>query len=126
MPYVADAHSWVHYLTGNLSKNPDDVFTSVENGEDVIYVPTIALAECLYLLEKGKISLDIKELLNKFEVSLNFIPVSFTFEVVKLLPTIKITEIHDRIIVATSKLLNAKLITDDEEIINSGLVETVW
>jgi len=126
MPYVADAHSWVHYLTGNLSGKADKTFISVENGEDVMYVPTIALAECFYLSERGKISLAIKELLNRFEISLNFIPVSFNFEVLKLLPTIKITEIHDRIIVATSKLLNAKLITDDEEIINSGLVETVW
>ncbi len=126
MPYVADAHSWVYYLTGKLSKKADEIFTSVENGEDVIYVPTIALAECLYLSDKGKISLDMKELLTKFKISLNFIPVSFNFEVLKILPTIKMTELHDRIIVATSKLLNSKLITKDEEIKNSGLIETIW
>ena len=105
MPYVADAHSWVYYLTGKLSKKADKIFTSVENGGDVIYVPTVALAECLYLSDKRKISVDAKHLLNKFEISLNFIP---------------------RIIVATSKLLNAKLITKDEEITKFGLVETVW
>ncbi|RLI85755.1 MAG: type II toxin-antitoxin system VapC family toxin, partial [Candidatus Altiarchaeales archaeon] len=33
---------------------------------------------------------------------------------------------HDRVIVATAKLLNAKLITKDEEIKESGLVEVVW
>ena len=126
MPYVADAHSWVYYLTGKLSRKANGVFISVENGEDVMYVSTIALAECLYLSNKGKISLDVKELFNKFEISLNFIPVSFNFEVVKLLPSIKIKELHDRIIVATSKLLNAKLITKDREIRNSGLVETIW
>lgn len=126
MPYVADAHSWVHYLTGKLPVKADEVFTSVENGEDAIYVPTIALPECLYLSEKGKISLDVKELVNKFEISLNFIPVSFNFEILKLLPTIKIKELHDKIIVATSKLLNSKLITKDREIKESELVETVW
>lgn len=126
MPYTADAHSWVFYLTGKLSEKANEIFTSVENGEDVMFVSVIALAECLYLYEKGKISLNVKDLLNRFEISSNFIPVSFNFEVLKLLSTIKISEIHDRIIVATTKLLNSKLITKDEEIRKSGLVETVW
>jgi PIN domain nuclease of toxin-antitoxin system len=38
----------------------------------------------------------------------------------------EITEPHDRIIVATAKLLNARLITKDEKIRNSKIVETVW
>lgn len=33
---------------------------------------------------------------------------------------------HDRILVATAKLLNAALITKDEEIIKSKVVRTIW
>lgn len=33
---------------------------------------------------------------------------------------------HDKIIIATAKILNAKLITKDEKIIESGYVETIW
>jgi len=41
-------------------------------------------------------------------------------------PKIKLKEMHDRIIVATAKLLNAVLITKDEEIIKSKIVKTIW
>jgi predicted nucleic acid-binding protein len=35
-------------------------------------------------------------------------------------------EIHDRLIVATAKLTNSKVITKDKQITNSRLVKTVW
>lgn len=38
----------------------------------------------------------------------------------------EITDIHDQIIIATTKLLNAKLITKDKQIKESKLVEVVW
>lgn len=38
----------------------------------------------------------------------------------------QIAELHDRIIVATAKLLNAELITKDANIIESKMVETIW
>jgi PIN domain nuclease of toxin-antitoxin system len=44
----------------------------------------------------------------------------------KLLPEIELKELHDRIIVATAKILNAKLITKDRRIRESEIVETVW
>jgi len=78
------------------------------------------------LVENKKIDLDFNELLERIEISSNFIPASFNFQVVKLLPEIKLSELHDRIIVATAKLLNAKLITKDREIIESRFVEVVW
>jgi PIN domain nuclease of toxin-antitoxin system len=44
----------------------------------------------------------------------------------KLLPETRLKELHDRIIVATAKILNAKLITKDRQIRDSGIVEIVW
>jgi len=38
----------------------------------------------------------------------------------------EIVEPHDRIVVATAKLLNAKLITKDDKIRISRIVETIW
>jgi PIN domain nuclease of toxin-antitoxin system len=38
----------------------------------------------------------------------------------------EIVELHDRIVVAIAKLLNATLITKDDKIISSGLVKTIW
>lgn len=59
-------------------------------------------------------------------MSRTFIPISFNFQLLKLLPEIRVGELHDRIIVATAKLLNAKLITKDKEIKSAGIVTVVW
>jgi len=126
MFYVTDTHAFVWYIAGKLSPEVDGVFRSAEKGESIIFIPTVVLAECLYLAENRKIDLDFNELLEKIEASSNFIPTSFNFQVVKLLQEIKLSELHDRIIVATAKLLNAKLITKDKEIRESGIVEVVW
>jgi len=70
--------------------------------------------------------LDFGDLLKRIEMSRNFVPTSFNFQVMKILPEIRIKELHDRIIVATANRLNAKLITKDREIKEAGIVETVW
>jgi predicted nucleic acid-binding protein len=62
----------------------------------------------------------------KFRISSNFIPISLNLEITEMLPEIKLPELHDRIIVATAKILGAKLITKDKDIVESGLVETIW
>ena len=126
MFYLTDTHALIWYLIGRLPSRVDEVFGRAERGETIIYLPTVVLAECFYLVEHGKIAMDIGELLNKIEMSDNFIPVPFDFEILKLLPMVNLSEIHDRIIVATAKHLNAKLITKDKEITQSGEVEVVW
>jgi predicted nuclease of predicted toxin-antitoxin system len=62
----------------------------------------------------------------KFGIISNFTLISSNLEIVKMLPEIKLSELHDRIIVATAKILGAKLITKDKDIVNSRLVETIW
>jgi hypothetical protein len=44
----------------------------------------------------------------------------------KLLEAFPLTELHDQIIVATALLYEAKVLTKDGAIRDSGLVETVW
>ena len=109
-----------------ITDRVDVIFKSAETGNSTIFVPTIVLAECLYLVENGKIELDFEDLLMRIEMSKNFVVTSFNYQLLKLLPEIKLNEIHDRIIVATAKILKGKLITKDFEITKSGIVETVW
>jgi PIN domain nuclease of toxin-antitoxin system len=59
-------------------------------------------------------------------MSKNFIPASFIFPVMRILPEIGLKELHDRVIVATAKMLNAKLLTKDRKIREAGIVEVVW
>ncbi len=126
MLYVADTHALVKYLAGILPNRPKIIFEESEKGLHTIYIPTIVLAESFYLISKKKIALNFENMITKIENSKNFSIVNFNLDIVKLFPIIKDREIHDQIIVATAKFLNAKLITKDKEITESKDVETIW
>jgi PIN domain nuclease of toxin-antitoxin system len=126
MLFVTDTHPLVWYILGELPERVDEIFKLAEAGESSIFVPTIVLAECLYLVEEGKIELDFENLLERLEQSSNFIPASFNIRVMRLLPEIRLKELHDRIIIATAMTLHAQLITKDRGIRESGMVNVVW
>lgn len=125
--YLADTHALIWYIVErNLPKKVDDIFRNSENDRAVVYTPTIVLAECLYLIENGKIELDFKALLRRIKIADNFVIAAFDADVLDIMQDVKIPELHDRIIIATAKLLNAKVLTKDEAIANSKEVETIW
>ena len=84
------------------------------------------LAECFYLIQDKRIDLDFKQLLDKTENNPNMVIVSFNIDVLKLFTHTNLIEIHDQIIVATTKHLGAVLLTKDEDIKNSKEVEIIW
>jgi predicted nucleic acid-binding protein len=67
MLYVTDTYPLVRYLIGELPEKSDKIFASAETGKSTIYIPTIVLAECLYLVEDGTINIDYDDLLIRIE-----------------------------------------------------------
>lgn len=114
------------YLLDRLPEKAGEVFSQAEHGRAFVFIPTIALAECVYLVEKGKIDLDLDGLFSKLRISGNFIPAPLTLDIVERIHLIPLSEIHDRIIVATAQALGAKALTKDEQIAESGIVKTIW
>lgn len=126
MFYVVDTHPLIWYLAEKLPKNVDDIFRASEIGDNLIFIPTIVLAECYYLIDDERIQLNFDDILTKIEKSSNFLIAPLNLDIIKMLPKINIKELHDKIIVSTAKFLNATLITKDRKIIDSKIVETVW
>lgn len=95
--------------------------------QTTIHIPAIVFAEILYLSEKKRTSLtlaDVKKYLQKFP---NYREVPLNVEIIEHAEQIKdIPELHDRLITATAKYLNLKLITNDPKMNNSAFIETVW
>jgi predicted nucleic acid-binding protein len=127
--YVADTHSLIWYFTRSekLGQKALQVFRDSILGEDIIIIPTIVLAEVIDIAEKKRISIDYEELIDKIEENSSFEIYPLDVNVLRILRGIPdIYELHDRIIVATAKLLKAKVITKDVDIQNSNIVETIW
>jgi predicted nucleic acid-binding protein len=110
-----------------LSPQAKFIFEQAEQGQAVIYIPAMVLAEILYLSEKQRIecNLDsVKVYLTKFS-TIKEQPLDFA--VMEATGKIKdIPELHDRIIAGTALALNLPLITNDPLIIASQFVKAIW
>jgi PIN domain nuclease of toxin-antitoxin system len=128
MFYVIDAHALVWYLTNDakLSADVRVVMTRIDNGKDKGLVPTIVLAEILYASERGRISLTLDNVLKELRKRKHYRIEPFNRAVLIAAQKIMIPELHDRLIVATALQRKATVITRDEDIVNSGIVKTVW
>jgi PIN domain nuclease of toxin-antitoxin system len=128
MDYVTDTHSIVWYFTDDprLSRRALEVFEKTTR-EGVIIIPTVVLAEILYIAGKGKITLTLDETLQKIDSYENFIVAALDVQILKVAEKIKVDlEMHDKLIAATALYYNASLITRDPSITKSGACTTIW
>lgn len=128
MNYITDTHALVWYFTENelLSERAQEVFhRTIEKGS--IIIPTIVLAEILYISKRARISLTFEETLEKIKGYENFDISPLDIDILKVANKIETDmEMHDRLIVATAMYHDATLITKDEKIRGLEIVTTVW
>lgn len=126
--YVTDTHSLVWYFTDDqrLSKKALKSFEgTIKEGQ--IIIPTVVLAEILFIAKKGRITLGFKATVAKIEAPANFEIAPLDLEVLKIAESIDaLLEMHDKLIVATAIRYDACLITRDEQITKSKAVKTIW
>ena len=125
---VFDTHALVWYLENNpqLSVDARGVFEAVDRGDIIGFVPTIVLAEMLYMSERRRTPLSFAEVVNQLQRGDNFEIVSLYVGIVTRMSDLTTMELHDRIIVATAISVGARLVTRDRAVRSSGLVECVW
>jgi len=128
MTYTTDAHSLIWYFTEDtrLSKRAQDAFEeTIERGS--IVIPTIVLAEIMFIAQKGRGTLTFRETLNKIESYENFQVAALDIPILEIADTLEVElEMHDKLIVATALYFNSPLITKDERITNAKLVKALW
>lgn len=129
MNFVIDTHPVIWYLENNpkLSQVAREIMDSEES---TLIFPTITLAEISYLYQKDRVTIDVGDVLEHINQDERFVLIPFDELILRRLP--KELDIHDGIIVATTLVSRedwgeeTALITKDREIIESGLVETLW
>lgn len=127
--YVVDTNALIWYLTKNprLGEQAKRIFDAAEHGNTLLVVSTITLAE-LYFSDKKFKHFDsfeavYRDLQSRPEFEL--IPV-YPEDVLELERDAAVPEMHDRIIAGLARRLEIPLIASDPEIVNSGIVKTVW
>ncbi len=129
MNFVTDTHALLWWFTDSPKISPKaiEAFEKCEAGENIIFIPSIVLAEALSIFEKKRISFDFKKLLKRIEDSGNFVIIPLDYSILlKMIDLKGVPELHDKIIVSTSKYLNAPLITKDPILQNLPYIKAVW
>ena len=129
MNYVTDTHAliWWFIDSPKISSKAADIFEKCERGENVIFIPSIVMAEALTIFEKKKVSFNFKNLLQKIDASQNFMLIAPDYPMLQEMMTLKdIPEIHDKIIASTAKHLKAPIITKDKSLQKSSFIKTIW
>ncbi len=128
--FVTDTHPFLWYLADDLYKlgaKARKVFDEAESGDASIIIPSIVIAEAAFIAEKGRTSLKIEHLLDRLEGGTNYRVYPLDLAIVKEASQLKkLSEIHDRIIVATARHVDLELISSDNEIRESGYARIVW
>jgi len=130
---VLDTHTMLWYLDGH-PRLSDRAARVLDRSTIQVWVPVIALAEALFILEKGRtdVSLSEVELLSRIAMDERFIVIPLDETIMALTLDCKaIPEMHDRQIVATAIMaqnagFTVTLLTRDEAIRSANLVPTLW
>jgi len=89
-----------------------------------IYIPTIALMEVFYLIDKGKFPVSFDVIMSNIEENEAYQIIPFGMEVMKIAITLDGFEIHDRIILATSIAKESILVSKDSAF--EKRMDVVW
>jgi PIN domain nuclease of toxin-antitoxin system len=132
MKYVVDTHALIWFLEGN-SRLGINAKTILADSASQLVLPAIALAEAVWIVERGKTSItSVIDLLSAVDADPRIViyPVDKTV-IEQSVSLLSITEMHDRLIVATAIVLENQgetvgLLTCDRNITASGLLTLVW
>lgn len=74
MNYVTDTHALLWWFTDSPKIGPEaaHLYEKCEQGEMIIFIPTLVIAEALSIFERKRIPFDFKKLFKKIRDSENY------------------------------------------------------
>jgi PIN domain nuclease of toxin-antitoxin system len=127
--YVTDTHALYWYLINSprLSATANATFDEADSGRALVYVPAIVIAELFYLNKKLGEPLNFAATFLQLQQSSQFVLLPFEpADVLDFDAHAAVPEMHDRMIVGAALRLGVPCLTHDSQIVNSGLVKTIW
>lgn len=129
--YVTDSHALIWYTQtrrSRLSKRAHSLFEKAEADQTLIYVPSVVLWEIANQSRQGAIILPLRfdHWCRNLESKRGFHIQPLLWEDVDTARGMPFDDPFDCLIAGTARRMDLPLITRDEAITQSDLVETVW
>ena len=128
MRYLLDTVTIIRHFadSGKMGKRAREILETTSGDRDRFMISVVSLMEILYLSEKHRISISLKETLKRMESSSLYMVVDLTPEILLVAETIDFAELHDRLILATAKWLDVPVISSDSKFFMVEEVEVIW
>lgn len=133
MRYVVDTHAllWHLYRPKKVGAAARDVLSAADEGIVQIFVPAVALAEMLMVVQKERLSgVSLESLLEQLSLmagSENYVLSPLRPDTVLASHAYtEIPDIFDRLIATEALRAGLPLLSKDPEIRSSGLLEVIW
>jgi predicted nucleic acid-binding protein len=85
MNYIADTHALLWWFTSSpkLGSQATEIFQKCEEGDIVVFLPSIVIAETLSIFDKKRVTFDFRKLLKKITHSDNYVIVPLDIPIIK-------------------------------------------
>jgi PIN domain nuclease of toxin-antitoxin system len=129
--FVVDTHALIWFLARN-SRLGGTARDALSNPGSHLVLPSIALAEALWIVSSRQVGIEAAELLEAIDSDPRITVYPLTREIVEIAQGVSaVAEMHDRQIVATALHLSTEsesfvLLTRDENIVGFGVVPVAW
>jgi predicted nucleic acid-binding protein len=129
--FVIDTVALVRYLEDRLPRAAQAAFRGAEAGRSRLYLPQVALAEFVYIALSGKvgdalsnatIQETVQQVLGSSFISVEGFPESGW----EILLSLKIPELHDRMLAAESLARGLALVSNDSAFEDVSGLTVVW
>jgi len=127
MRYLLDTVTLVRHFTGigRIGSEASRILDSEDNGHNFV-ISVVSLMEVMYLAEKNRIEINLTESLDLIESSSKYMIVNLNPEILRVAENTEFYELHDRLILATAKWLNVRVISSDSKFADVEGTEVVW
>ncbi len=128
MKYLLDTVAVIRYFSGigKIGKKAKSIFDMKTDNENRLVISVVSLMEILYLSEKSRIPINLKETLKQMKISPIYMVADLTSEVIQVAETVDFAELHDRLILATAKWLDIPVISSDSRFHSVKDIQVIW
>ncbi len=129
--HFVDTHTFLWYLAGSAQLG-SAAKAILQDPASELFIPATALAEACWIVERGRVSLAISDVLTAIDNDPRITVLPLDRSVIERSNGLTtISEMHDRQIVATALVMqdqgeNVDLLTKDGNITASGFMAIVW
>jgi len=114
-----------HFLQRkNIGKAASEILAHPD--ETTFYISIISLMEILYLSEKKRIALTLDKTLEEINTRDNYELVNLDREILRVAQSLHFHELHDRLILATTKYLGIPVLSSDHKFSEVKGITVIW